>query len=105
VKKLAKGYARPRKNNRWQLEVDMGSYKDPVTGKTMRNRKYRTIKAKGPREADTKLAKFVAEVTGDGYYEPEKIMFIDFVNNEWLPKHAEKHLSHTTLENYIGCLE
>ncbi|RFA37071.1 hypothetical protein CAI16_03085 [Virgibacillus dokdonensis] len=102
---MAKGHARPRANSKWQLEVDLGSYVDPATGKTKRNRKYKTITAKGSREAETELARFVAEVTGKGFYEPEKMMFIDFVNHEWLPKHAEKHLSHTTLENYIGCLE
>lgn len=102
---MAKGYARPRENNKWQLEVDLGSYVDPATGKTKRNRKYRTITAKGSREAETELARFVAEVTGEGYYDPEKINFVEFVNNVWMPKYAEKHLSHVTLAGHKVYLE
>ncbi|SET95719.1 integrase [Salinibacillus kushneri] len=102
---MAKGYARPRKNGKWQLEVDLGTYVDLKTGKRKRNRKYRTVKAKSQRDADTQLARFVAEVTGEGYYEPEKMMFVDFVKKEWLPKHAEKHLSHTTLSTHLRYLD
>ena len=102
---MAKGHARPRGNGKWQLEVDLGSYVDPVTNKRKRNRKYKTITAKNQSEANLELAKFVVEVTGDGYHEPEKISFIDFVNKQWLPKCAKKRLSHTTLETHIWCLE
>jgi integrase len=101
---MAKGHVRQRGNNKWQLEVDLGSYVDPKTGKKKRNRKYKTITAKGARQAELELAKFVAEVTQGGYFEPEKINFVDFVQNEWLPKCAKKRLSHTTLENYLECL-
>ncbi|MEK3644437.1 hypothetical protein ACTHHL_09100 [Aeribacillus composti] len=103
-KNNGKGTVRPIGNNKWQLEIDLGSYVDPKTGKKKRNRKYKTITAKGQRQAERELAKFVAEVTGDGYFEPEKINFVDFVQNEWLPKCAKKRLSHTTLENYLECL-
>jgi len=102
---MAKGHARPRKNGKWQLEVDLGSYVDLKTGKKKRKRKYKTITAKGQRDADKQLIQFVAEVTGDGYYEPEKMNFVDFVYNEWLPKHAEKELSHTTLSTHLRYLE
>ncbi len=94
---MAKGHARPRGDNTWQLEVDLGSYVDPETGEKKRNRKYRTIYAESRGDANTELARFVTEVTEDGYYEPEKMNFVDFVDNEWGPKFAEKNLSHTTL--------
>ncbi|MEK5068056.1 site-specific integrase [Sporosarcina sp. FSL K6-1508] len=102
---MAKGHARERSRNIWQLEVDLGSYKDPETGRRKRNRKYKTVTAKGQREADTELAKFVTEVTGDDYFEPTKMMFFDFVMKEWLPKCGELRLSHTTLATHIEYLE
>ncbi len=102
---MAKGHARKRKDGKWQLEVDLGSYIDPDTGKKKRNRKYRTITVKGPREANTELARFVAEVTGEGYYEPEKMNFVDFVNKEWIPKCANKRLAHTTVDIYMTHLK
>lgn len=33
---MAKGYVRKRGKNKWQLEVDLGSYIDPTTGKRKR---------------------------------------------------------------------
>src|SRR5690625_5318507 len=95
---MAKGHARPRGNGKWQLEVDLGSYTDPKTGKVKRHRKFKTITAKNQSEADTKLAKFVVELTSGEYHEPKKINFVDFVNEHWLSKCATKRLSHTTLE-------
>lgn len=97
---MAKGYCRQRAKNKWQLEVDLGSYTDPKTGKKKRNKKYKTITTKSHREAQLELARFVAELTGDGYFEPEKINFVDFVQKEWLPV-AEKRLSHTTLQTHL----
>jgi len=102
---MAKGYCRKRGKNKWQLEVDLGSYIDPETGKKKRHRKYKTITTKSPRQAELELARFVAEVTSNDYYEPEKMNFVDFVNKEWLPKHAKKHLSHTTLSTHIRYLD
>lgn len=101
---MAKGHARHRGGNKWQLEVDLGSYVDPVTGKRKRNRKYKTIRAKGQREADLELARFVAKVTDPSYYEPEKINFVDFVENDWLPV-AKDRLAHTTLSVYLSHLK
>jgi integrase len=97
---MAKGYARLRGKNKWQLEVDLGSYVDPSTGKRKRNKKYRTVTAKNQKEADKELIRFVYEVTGDGYYEPEKMNFVDFIEKEWWPKFAEKNLADTTLNVY-----
>ncbi|WP_200411960.1 site-specific integrase [Virgibacillus salexigens] len=102
---MARGHYRKRDNGKWQLEVDLGSYIDPKTGKKKRHKKYKTIEAKGSREVEKELIKFVAAVTGEGYYEPEKINFVDFVQKEWYPKHAEVHLSHTTISNFIVYLE
>lgn len=102
---MAKGHARHRGGNRWQLEVDLGSYVDPATGERKRNRKYKTIKAKSQSEANIELAKFVVKVTDSDYYEPEKMHFVDFVKNEWLPKCAKKRLSHTTLASHVSYLE
>lgn len=101
---MAKGHARHRGGNRWQLEVDLGSYVDPATGKRKRNRKYKTIKAKSQNEANIELAKFVVKVTDSDYYEPEKTNFIDFVQHDWLPV-AKDRLAHTTLSNYLSQLE
>ncbi|MEK4030750.1 site-specific integrase [Pseudobacillus sp. FSL P4-0506] len=102
---MAKGHFRSRGKNKWQLEVDLGSYVDPATKKKKRNKKYKTVQAKGSREAELELAKFVVEVTGENYFEPKKMMFVDFVKNEWLPKHADKHLSHTTRATFLQHLE
>src|SRR5690625_1339030 len=101
---MAKGHARHRGGNRWQLEVDLGSYVDPKTGKRKRNRKYKTITAKGRREANLELARFVAKVSDSSYYDPEKINFVEFVKNDWLPV-AKDRLSHTTLDVYLTHLK
>lgn len=98
---MAKGHARPRGNNKWQLEVDLGK---KLYGKG-RNRKYKTITADSQKEADLELAKFVVDVTGTNYFEPEKTNFVDFINNEWFPKCGSKRLSHTTLATHVEYLE
>jgi integrase len=69
-----------------------------------RIKKYKTITAKGQREAKLELARFVAEVTGEGYVEPEKVSFTYFVQNEWEPKCAKKRLAPTTYEQYMNCV-
>lgn len=101
---MAKGYVRKRGINKWQMEVDLGSYIDPKTGKRKRNKKYKTITAKGQRDAERQLIKFVAEVTGEGYFEPEKMSFVSFVQKEWEPKCAKKRLAPTTYEQYMNCV-
>lgn len=102
---MAKGYCRKRGKDKWQLEVDLGSYVDPQTRKRKRNKKYKTITTKSHREAQLELARFVAEVTGDGYFEPEKISFTEFIKNEWTPKCAKKRLAPTTFEQYKNCVD
>lgn len=98
---MAKGHVRHRGGSKWQLEVDLGK---KLHGKG-RNRKYRTIKAKSQREADTLLSQFVAELTNEGYIEETEIGFVEFVNKHWMPKCATKRLSHTTLSTHVGYLE
>ena len=97
---MAQGSVRERGKNKWQLEVDLGLQLDPRTGKMKRQKKYKTVTAKGKREAEKLLTSFVADVTSDNYFEPEKMLFVDFVTNEWLPKYGDKHLSKTTLSAY-----
>lgn len=60
-----------------------------------------SIMEKGWREVNLELARFIAKVNDDNYYEPEKISFTDFVNKHWLPKCATKRLAHATLETHI----
>lgn len=98
---MAKGHARHRGGNKWQLEVDLGK---KVGGKG-RNRKFKTITAEGTSDANTQLAKFVTDLTDEGYIEESKIGFLEFVNKYWMPKCATKRLSHTTLSTHVSCLE
>lgn len=102
---MARGHVRQRGKDTWQLEVDLGYYIDPKTGKKKRHKKYKTIKTKSQRQAELELARFVAEVTGEGYFEPEKMNFVDFVQKEWWPKWVEKNLAHTTQDVYRRYLD
>lgn len=95
-----KGYARYRGNNRWQLEVDIGK----KVGGGKRNKKYKTVHAKNEKEAQAKLAAFVEEIRKAGYFEPEEILFIDFINEKWV-NFAFNELADTTFEGYVDCLE
>lgn len=87
--------------NKWQLEINLGTYVDPETGKKKRNRKYKTVKTKNEKQAQIMLAKYIAEITGEGYFEPQKMNFVHFVMNEWEPKCARKRLANTTYEAYM----
>lgn len=100
---MARGHARHRGGNRWQLEVDVGSYINPKTGKRERDRRYRTITARGKREANRELNKFVEEVKKSNPTKSGKINFVDFVYNDWLPV-AKERLSHTTLSGHLSQL-
>ncbi|MDQ0340229.1 integrase [Caldalkalibacillus uzonensis] len=102
---MARGYVQHVNGNKWRLFYDVGMKLDPKTGKMKRQRKTKTVQAKGKREAEKLLADFITELNSDNYFEPEKMMFVDFVQNEWLPKHAKKHLSKTALDTHIRLLE
>ncbi|MFD1206688.1 tyrosine-type recombinase/integrase [Sporosarcina contaminans] len=99
------GHARQRGKGKWQLEVDLGHYIDPKTGKKKRNKKYKTITAKGQREAELELARFITEVKGDDHFEGRKINFVEFVQKEWFPKSVMRNLSHTTIAKYVNYTE
>lgn len=75
---------------KWQMEVNLGTYVDPKTKKKKRNRKYKTIKVKNEKQAEVELARWIAELTSDSYFEPEKINFVEFVDSEWLQKYAKR---------------
>lgn len=102
---MARGYVQHVSGNKWRLFYDVGMKLDSKKGKMKRQRKTKTVQAKGKREAEKLLADFIAEINSDSYFEPEKMMFVDFVKNEWLPKHAQKHLSKTTLDTHLRLLE
>lgn len=102
---MATGYARDRGNGKWQLEVNLGSYVDPDTGKKKRNRQFKTINAKGKRDAERQLAKFVSELEEGSYKKEKKINFVDFVENYWYPHIIQTHeLASTTLDTYMRYL-
>ncbi len=65
-----------------------------------RIKKQKTVKAKNKTEARRMLAEFIAEIEAGEYVDPSQIKFSDFVE-EWKGKHAKKHLSPKTLENYM----
>ncbi|MGD9678392.1 MAG: tyrosine-type recombinase/integrase [Vulcanibacillus sp.] len=52
---------------------------------------------------ELELAKFKIEIEAGEYIAPEKMAFINFVE-EWKAKYAEKELAPTTLKNYLGLL-
>lgn len=83
------------------MEVDIGR---KIGGKG-RNKRYKTITAKNEDEAKAKLAVFVDETRKSGYFEPEKISLVDFINEHWVTKCGMRRLSHTTFSNYVHRLE
>ena len=97
---MARGHARHRGGNKWQLEVDVGK---KVFGQK-RNKRYKTVTARNEDEAKAKLAVFVNELKKEGHFEITDIGFVDFVNDRWV-KHAKKELADTTFQGYVDCLE
>lgn len=88
-----------RGKNSYLLVVEAGYDAD---GKRIRRTK--TIRAANKREAEKELAKFVVEIEAGEYIAPEKMLFKDFVEKEWLPKFAEKKYSPRNLKNEISRL-
>lgn len=95
-----KGHARHRGGTRWQLEVDIGK----KVGGSGRNKKYRTVDAIDEEDAKAKLVIFIEEIKSAGYFEPEDIGFVDFINSRWV-HFAIDNLANTTFEEYVNCLE
>lgn len=89
----------PLGNGKYKLVVELPTTLRP-DGTRKRNRKTKTVKASGQREADKMLTKFVSEVLSDDYLEPTKIMFVNFVFDQWWQNFAENHYEDKTLEVY-----
>ena len=104
LKDEVKGSVTQVGEEKWQLEVNLGTYVDPKTLKKKRNRKYRTVEAKNKRQAEVLLARWIAELTDVTYFEPEKMSFVEFVKNEWEPRCAKKRLAPTTYYQYMRCV-
>ncbi|GAB7387425.1 tyrosine-type recombinase/integrase [Bacillaceae bacterium] len=88
-----------RGKNSYRLVVELGY---DANGKRIRRTK--TVKCKTKKEAEKELAKFIVEVEAGEYISPEKMIFKDFVENEWLKKFAEKKYSPRNLKNEISRL-
>lgn len=80
------------------VKVKEGSYR-------LRYKDYsRNVKAKSDREAETLLAKFIAEVERGDFTQPSKVTFKEFVK-KWLENYAEVELAPKTLNWYKQLLE
>ena len=97
-----KGNKRRRSGDSWTLTVEAG--RDPVTGK--RKQSYRTFRG-SEREAETALARFVAEVDQGLDVEPGRLT-VGIYLEEWLVKQARKvqagSLKRRTHERYVQLL-
>ncbi|MCZ8520165.1 MULTISPECIES: tyrosine-type recombinase/integrase [Paenibacillus] len=86
---------RKRGKNSFLLIVELG-----YDAKGKRIQKTKTIKAKGPREAEKELARFVVEVESGEYIDPGKMSFGQFVQH-WREKFVEQNLEETSIKNYL----
>ncbi|AOQ23856.1 putative prophage phiRv2 integrase [Moorella thermoacetica] len=93
------GWVEKRGENKWRLNVQGGT---DAEGKRKVYRK--TIEASSRREAEKKLAEFVAEVQKRQYIEPSKLTFAEFVGH-WLKNYADENLAPKTLHRYKEMLE
>jgi len=92
---MAKGSIEKRSDNTWRLTVDLGFKGD---GTRDRHRRTVTINDKALLRTtkklreylDDELYKFRIEVESGEYIKPEKMLFRDFVENEWKPKYGSK---------------
>ena len=62
---------------------------------------YKTIQAKGPKEAKKQLTMFEAEILNGQYINIEEKMTLHSFYKEWLEKHANDSLSPDTKQYYI----
>jgi len=93
-----KGHKRRRTNDSWTLTVEAG--RDPVTGR--RKQKFRTFKGT-ERQAETAVARFIAEVDMGVDVEPSRPTVAVYLG-EWLDRQAHKvqarSLKRRTFERY-----
>jgi integrase len=88
-----KGYIRKR-GSKYSFTVDIG--RDPITGKRRQKTKggFKTKK-----EAQSALAKFIAEIEEHGYNEPTKTTFVQFAE-DFLETQVKPNLRKSTVYNY-----
>lgn len=79
----------------WRLRVTVGYNEN---GRPIRRSKM--TKTKNAREREKELNRFIDDLEKNGYEAPSKLTFKEFVENEWLPKHAQKHLAYNTWYSY-----
>lgn len=109
---MARGSIEKRGENTWRLTVDLGLKGD---GTRDRPRKTITVEDKALLRTTKKLReyleeelyKFKLEVESGEYIKPEKMLFRDFVENEWKPKYGSKteNLSPLAYKNYCGHID
>ncbi|MBC1921947.1 site-specific integrase [Listeria grayi] len=79
----------------WRLRVTVGYNEN---GRPIRRSK--TTKTKNAKEREKELNRFIDELEKNGYEAPSKLTFKEFVENEWLPKHAQRYLAYKTYNEY-----
>lgn len=79
----------------WRLRVTVGYNEN---GRPIRRSKM--TKTKNAKEREKELNRFIDELEKNGYEAPSKLTFKEFVENEWLPKHAQRHLAYKTYNEY-----
>ena len=67
--------------------------------------RYKTIQAKGPKEAKKQLTMFEAEILNGQYINIEEKMTLHSFYKEWLEKHANDSLSPDTKQYYYKHLK
>lgn len=79
----------------WRLRVTVGYNEN---GRPIRRSKM--TKTKNAKEREKELNRFIDDLEKNGYEAPSKLTFKEFVENEWLPKHAQRHLAYKTYNEY-----
>ncbi len=92
------GSIEKRGEGRYRLTVSGGTDAD---GKRIRHR--RTISAASDREADRELLRYIAELEGNNFHEPQKMHFKTFAE-KWLKEYVKPNLSPKTYVRYGGML-
>ncbi len=93
------GSIQNRGNNKYFLTISCG-----YDGSGRRIRHTRTVEASSPRDAEKKLALFIAEIEKGQYMDSPKLTFAEFIR-KWLEEYAERNLAPKTLLSYRKELE
>ncbi|HAA3128503.1 tyrosine-type recombinase/integrase [Listeria seeligeri] len=81
----------------WRLRVTVG-YNEKGTP----IKRSKMTKTKSAKEREKELNRFIEELERNGYEAPSKLTFKEFVEKEWLPKHAQRHLAYKTYNEYYS---